>query len=223
MTGDKVVHCVNSTPDIPKEVCMSKIFKLIFGFVLTLIFLAIVAFVVLAVLVKPNHLKPIVSQQVQNLTGKTLTFQGDLSWKFFPTLGFGFQRAEFGKEKSFNNLSLITADKAVIGVKVKPLFSKKIEVSELSVGNLVFNFVKNKKGVTNWQTLKISKGNRNTDPKDPPVDKKSQKISKLNFELTVPKIEANRIAINWINLGNGAKNKFIAQNLTFQKLIFKIF
>lgn len=162
----------------------------------------------LVIFVKPNHFKPIITEQVQKATGKALVFTGDLSWKFWPHLGFGFQGAEFGAENNFGNLPLAKIDHAIVGIQIKPLFSKKIMVSELSIKNLVMNFVKNKQGVTNWQTLKIP-----TKKADLTTEKTPSKISGIDFELRIPGIYTDYLRVNWVNLGNRAQNVFQARGL----------
>lgn len=51
-------------------------------------FIAVIgAVLVLVLLVNPNEFKPLITEQVEAQTGRQLTIDGDIEWRFFPSVG----------------------------------------------------------------------------------------------------------------------------------------
>ena len=46
----------------------------------------IITFLVLVLLVNPNDFKPLIKEQVEAQTGRQLTINGDIEWRFFPSI-----------------------------------------------------------------------------------------------------------------------------------------
>ena len=62
---------------------MGKFFKYLFYTVLTLILLVVFGVSVLVATFNPNNLKGSIAQQVKAHTGRNMTINGDITWRFF--------------------------------------------------------------------------------------------------------------------------------------------
>jgi uridine kinase len=67
--------------------------------------LVIVALLALILFVNPNQFKPMIVEQVQKNTGMTLAIEGDISWQFFPSLGFSVGKTELRNPEGFSSPS----------------------------------------------------------------------------------------------------------------------
>ncbi|AJR09291.1 AsmA family protein [Photobacterium gaetbulicola] len=111
------------------------------------IIMALVAVVVVAVigiaallaLVDPNQFKPVIAEQVNKATGRDLVIDGDISWRFFPSIGFDIGKTELRNPPGFAEPNLAQFDQAELSVSVMPLFSQQLEIGNVSLqGGRVF-------------------------------------------------------------------------------------
>ena len=80
--------------------------KKLFLFIAIPLVIIIGALLALVLLVNPNQFKPLIVDQAQKQTGLELVIEGDISWQFFPSIGF-----ELGKTE-LRNCLLYTSDAA---------------------------------------------------------------------------------------------------------------
>ncbi len=67
---------------------MKKIIYILLGLALA----AVVAIAALVSLIDPNQFKPQLAEQVRKSTGRELVIQGDIGWRFWPSLGLPSRR-----------------------------------------------------------------------------------------------------------------------------------
>lgn len=92
------------------------------------------ALLALVLLVNPNQFKPMIVEQAKAQTGLELVIDGDISWQFFPSIGFELGQTELRNPQGFSKLNMFKVDSVMIDVSVTPLFSKQLEI-----GNIVLD------------------------------------------------------------------------------------
>lgn len=92
------------------------------------------ALLALVLLVNPNQFKPMLVEQAKEQTGLELVINGDISWQFFPSIGFELGQTELRNPQGFSKLNMFKVDSVIIDVSVTPLLSKQLEI-----GNIVLD------------------------------------------------------------------------------------
>ncbi|PSW04129.1 AsmA family protein [Photobacterium rosenbergii] len=106
---------------------------------LAIIVVAVVGIAALVALVDPNQFKPMIAEQVKKATGRDLVIDGDISWRFFPSIGFDIGKTEFRNPQGFAEPNLAQFEQAELSVSVMPLFSQQLEIGNVSLlGGRVF-------------------------------------------------------------------------------------
>ena len=135
-------------------------------------FLAIlVTFVVavtlyLTVFFDPNDFKPEVVNAVKKQTGRELVITEDLSWTFFPTVGINLGGVSLSNPEGFTPKSMLEVHKAVAEVELMPLFSKQIEIAQLSLDGAKINLVTRKNGSSSFDGLTGSTADKSSTPSE---------------------------------------------------------
>jgi AsmA protein len=117
--------------------------------VLGAVALLALAVVLLVTLVNPNDYREDISRIARDSAGVELKLGGDLSWRFYPVLGFG--AADVGLALRSGQPELVHIGEMAVGVRIIPLLSGKIEIDALDIGGLKANLIVNEKGENNWQ------------------------------------------------------------------------
>ncbi|WP_408900845.1 AsmA family protein [Photobacterium piscicola] len=106
---------------------MKKILYILLG----LILLVVIGIGALVTFVNPNQFKPLLTEQVKKMTGRDLVINGDISWRFFPTLGLSVGDTEFRNPAGFAEPNLIQFKQADLSVSVLPLLSQHLDIGEM--------------------------------------------------------------------------------------------
>jgi len=109
----------------------------------------VLAVVALVTLVEPNDYRDDISRIAKESAGVELTLGGDLSWRFYPVLGFGANDVTLALRSG--EPALMQLDELALGLKILPLLSKQIEIDELQIGGLKANLIVDENGESNWQ------------------------------------------------------------------------
>lgn len=115
-----------------------------------LVLLALVGIIFLVTFVSPNRLKPVLTDQVMKYTGRQLAIDGEMSWTFFPYLGVKVGHSTLSNPSDFNEKTFAEISHMTVGVRLMPLFSKKIESSGIVLDGMKLHLIKNKNGKVNW-------------------------------------------------------------------------
>jgi len=190
---------------------MGKLFKFIGLLIGIIILLIIIAIGSLFLFVNPNHLKPIITQQVEKITGRTLTIKGNLSWTLYPSIGIKVGEATLNNPTEFGNQPFADVKQATVSVKVLPLFEKKIETNELDVNGLTINLIKNTQGKTNWQNF--TKQNSQITNDATPEITKTIPTKKTDFHLSIAKVNFKNVTVTWQDLKTNQQSKISNLNL----------
>lgn len=139
---------------------MSKLLKST-GITLAIIILLLIsALVLLTTLVSPNHFKPLIIEQVKKNYDRELIIDGDLSWSFFPYLGFKMGHLILNNPPGFKEKVFAEIGNASVSVKLLPLFHGQIESKGIILNGMKLNLIKNAKGQKNWTDLQSKTSNR---------------------------------------------------------------
>jgi AsmA protein len=131
---------------------MKKLLYVIGGFVA----IVVIAIVALITLVNPNQFKPLITEQFESNTGMSITLDGDINWRFFPSLGLSIDRMYIDNPAEFSSDKLLSVDKVGVGVQVLPLLSKQLYVEQVELANAAFSFETLKDGRTNLDAFTAS-------------------------------------------------------------------
>lgn len=129
---------------------MNKVVKWISIVVAILVLFFILAFICLITFVSPNHFKSVIAQKINDATGRQLIIEGDLSWTLFPRLGVKTDHMTLSNPTGFKQPVFAEVEEATVGVKLIPLFRKKIESSGIRLVGMKLHLIKNTEGVENW-------------------------------------------------------------------------
>lgn len=128
---------------------MFKILAWLIGLVLVLIILAAV---LLPRFFDPNDFRGQIADTVLEKTGRELNIEGDLKLSVIPWLGVSIGRTSLSNDPAYGDAPMLAVEDASVGVKLMPLFSRRIEVSEIRLDGLRLNLVRDARG-SNWDSL----------------------------------------------------------------------
>ncbi|MFM2590568.1 AsmA family protein [Vibrio sp. TBV020] len=111
------------------------------------------AIIALVLLVNPNQFKPLIVEQAKTHTGLDLVIEGDISWQFFPSIGFELGQTELRNPQGFEQLNMFKVDSVGIDVSVKPLFSQQLEIGNITLDGAAFSLETLKDGSKNIDAL----------------------------------------------------------------------
>ena len=127
--------------------------KLFIKLFTALIALLVLAVVILLIVIDPNDYKEEIQTQVKETINRELLINGDLSWTFYPQLGFSSGEIELNNPEGFNRKHLLKIEEAAIGLAVLPLFKGEIQIGELTLNGLLVNLITNKDGSSNLDNM----------------------------------------------------------------------
>lgn len=130
-----------------------KLIKLLAKLFAVVFVLLAVAIVGLLMTFNPNDYKPQIVQAVKDQTGRTLTIEGDIGLSFFPRLGFSVGHAELSNADGFQSRVFAEVDEIDVGLQIRPLFMRQIELDELVLNGMTANLEIKADGSTNWDDL----------------------------------------------------------------------
>ncbi|MGB7997525.1 MAG: AsmA family protein [Photobacterium halotolerans] len=127
--------------------------KKILYVLLAIVLVVVVAIGVLVTLVDPNQFKPLIAEQVKKATGRDLVIEGDIGWRFFPSVGFAIGRTEFRNPAGFDETNLVQFNEAGVSVSVLPLLSNRLEIGQVTLKDARVFIQTRKDGVSNLDGL----------------------------------------------------------------------
>ncbi|MEZ8095586.1 AsmA family protein [Photobacterium swingsii] len=116
---------------------------------LALVLVVVIGIAALLALVDPNQFKPLIAEQVKKNTGRELVINGDIDWRFFPSVGFTLGETEFRNPEGFAEANLVRFSNAELSVAVMPLLSQQLEVGNVSLNDARVFIQTRKDGVSN--------------------------------------------------------------------------
>ncbi|WP_038172984.1 AsmA family protein [Vibrio pacinii] len=111
------------------------------------------ALVALVTLVNPNQFRPLIVEQAKTHTGLDLVIEGNISWQFFPSIGFELGQTALRNPQGFDKLNMFKVDSVGIDVSVMPLFSQQLEIGNITLDGAAFSLETLKDGRKNIDAL----------------------------------------------------------------------
>ncbi|WP_324018625.1 AsmA family protein [Aeromonas caviae] len=108
---------------------MKKIIYILLGLALA----AVVAIAALVSLIDPNQFKPQLVEQVRKSTGRELVIQGDIGWRFWPSLGLSLEQVALRNPAGFAEPDLVRFEQGEASVGLLPLLSHKLEIGKVTL------------------------------------------------------------------------------------------
>ncbi|MEZ8739118.1 AsmA family protein [Photobacterium swingsii] len=116
---------------------------------LALVLVVVIGIAALLALVDPNQFKPLIAEQVKKNTGRELVINGNIDWRFFPSVGLTLGETEFRNPEGFAEANLVRFSNAELSVAVMPLLSQQLEVGNVSLNDARVFIQTRKDGVSN--------------------------------------------------------------------------
>ncbi|MCE2595267.1 AsmA family protein [Motilimonas cestriensis] len=159
--------------------------KLLYAFV-AIVLLIIISIVTITSLVDTDRVKAMLSEQVKSATGADLVVSGDLSWRFFPSLGFTLGQTELRNVAGYSEQNLVEFKSASMDLAVKPLFDRKIQVGQVTLSGVKINILTKANGETNLDEFSqgITKQNEKKPVKKQP-EETTESTVKPDFIISV--------------------------------------
>ncbi|WP_093277923.1 AsmA family protein [Vibrio xiamenensis] len=175
--------------------------KKLFLFLAGLVVAVIIAITALVLLVNPNQFKPLIVKQAKQQTGLDLVIDGDISWQFFPSLGFELGKTELKNPQGFSEPNLFKVESVGVDVSVMPLLSHKLQIGNVTLDGAEFYLETLKDGHKNIDALtKAQDAQTNTQSSEQSSDAKAPASTDANAEPTESKqawtIELAGVTIN---------------------------
>lgn len=151
----------------------------------------IVVIGVIVHLIEPNDYKSRIAALVKSKFDRDISFEGDIDLSLFPEIILKTGRVVVNNLPDFKGQPFLMLDKGEIKVKLWPLFSRKIEVSEINLVNLTVNLQSNNEGLNNWTDLGVQR---------PPPSANKVKMKNNDF------LAGSSFAVDRIKVQNGRVN-----------------
>lgn len=161
-----------------KDYTMKKIVKTLGWILISILVIAGLGFAAVTLFVNPNTIKPYLTKMVSEQTGQELAIEGDLKWTFYPLIGVSADHVVLKNKPGFPNEPLVNANKIIVSVQLKPLFSKQIKIDEILLQDTQINLTKINSSQNNW-TFEKSSNSKNESTEASNTDKYSLDISKI--------------------------------------------
>lgn len=119
----------------------------------TLVSLALVGVLVLWLTFDPNDYKGTVQDTVRAQLGRELSLPGRISLSFYPDIALQFGPAMLGNAPGFGSEPMLQIEGVRLGLKLWPLFSKRVEVTGATISRPVVRLQVDAAGRDNWSDM----------------------------------------------------------------------
>lgn len=126
--------------------------KLLYGLG-ALLLLILLAGIILTQVVDTDRVKRLLIEETKAKTGRTLAINGDLSWRFFPSIGFTVTDTALLNPPGFDGGNTLSIGELSLDVALKPLFNNRLDIGEAVLNNARLHLITRSDGVTNLDDL----------------------------------------------------------------------
>jgi AsmA protein len=128
---------------------MKSVLKIVAWLIGIIFVLIVMAAIILPLMVDPNDFRDDISAAVKNQTGRELSIEGDLKLSVIPWLGVEVGRVSLSNAPGMGDEPMVAIEGASVGVKLIPLLSRRLEVSQITLDGARINLYRGPGG-TNW-------------------------------------------------------------------------
>ena len=118
-----------------------------------LILLLLIGVAILFMVFDPNDYKGEVQKLAREQTGRELALPGKISLSLLPDIALQFGPATLGNANGFGSEPMLQLERVRLGVRLRPLFSKRVEVSSVEIDHPVVRLQVDKSGRDNWSDI----------------------------------------------------------------------
>ncbi|VAV89037.1 hypothetical protein MNBD_ALPHA06-784 [hydrothermal vent metagenome] len=122
----------------------------IFGFIFVLLTLVLIGVAAAVFLVPKEVYKQKIEQQASQLTGRQVQINGDISLSFFPSILAKASNVRISNPPGFSNSDFASMEQMQVGVKLMPLFAKRVEITKFVLVKPVISLEKKRNNAVNW-------------------------------------------------------------------------
>lgn len=184
--------------------------KLLFAIILIIV----AGLVALPFIVDPNDYKDEISTQVEKVTGRNLTLQGDIELSVFPWIALELGPLSLSNAEGFKADSFAKVEQAEIRIKLMPLLKKQLEMDTVVLDGLVLNLETNKQGQTNWDDL--TQADEVVAEKAKPSE---EKAGPALAAVSIAGVKLSNANILWSDASQGVNYQLRNLNLTTDPLV----
>jgi uncharacterized protein involved in outer membrane biogenesis len=186
---------------------MGKLIKIVLGLVAICAVLVAAGGAILGAFFNPNDFKAEIEQAALEKSGIELKIGGEISWSVFPWLGLSVAEidANFPQRAPLAHLG-----RAEVSVKLAPLLSGQIQMSNIVISGLELNLVKDKDGNTNWVNPPSSANLPNTQP--------NQKADGSELTFDIESIQLSNALVTYQDNQSGQTSQLSNVNLTTDRI-----
>lgn len=127
--------------------------KLLYG-IGFLVVLIVLALIILTQVIDTDRVKRVLIEQTQEKTGRTLVINGDLSWRFFPSIGFTVTDTALLNPPGFAGGNTLSVGEISLDVALKPLFDNRLDIGEAVLASARLHLITRADGMTNIDDLR---------------------------------------------------------------------
>ncbi|MBX2846872.1 MAG: AsmA family protein [Acidiferrobacterales bacterium] len=165
-----------------------KLVKWIFGLVLTLGVLILLAVLIIPRVFEPNDYRDQISELVQEKTGRELQLNGDLSVSVFPWLGIRTQGLSLSQPPEIGG-AMVQVETAQLRLKLMPLLSKRVEIDTVILEQPQLKFITLENGTNSLTGL--------TDSAESPEEGTEQGSPENALALVIQGVELTDGSLEW--------------------------
>ncbi|MEL0629226.1 AsmA family protein [Psychromonas aquatilis] len=191
--------------------------KLFLKFAAGLLSLLILAVIVVIMVIDPNDYKQQIQDQVKQQTNRDLVITGDLGWSLYPLLGFKSGELTLSNTADFEEKTLLNVKEASVSIDLLPLFSSELQIGEIILDGVEFNFITNKDGQTNLDNLQAENETEATAETTTEESVKEEEPATTTSE----KVDLSKFVLSGINISNAEINIIDHQTSASQQITLK--
>lgn len=143
---------------------MRRLMKWLFIGLGSLVGLLVAAVVVVVFVVDPNSFRGEIEDRVEQQTGRELTIQGDLELGFFPWFRIEMGKTRLAEAEGFGDEPFVTSDRVELAVKVLPLLTGDLQLSNVVLERPSIRLIRNAQGEANWQQFPATEAPKGDKP-----------------------------------------------------------
>ena len=156
----------------------------------------------------PNDYKPRIEQLALDKAGLVLNIEGDIAWSLYPWLGMqtGTISIAYPDKPQLGSLT-----SAQVSLQLMPLFSGRVEMSDLIIEGLSLSLTKDASGNVNWSTDELL---QTSEAPTPATAEATSAASAPDLEVDIQSIAVHQARIQYTDLAENTRIELSNLSLT---------
>ncbi|MGO1297764.1 MAG: AsmA family protein [Vibrio sp.] len=183
----------------------------------TLLALIVSCVLVLVIFVNPNQFKPLLVDQVKQKTGLDLVITGDISWQFFPSIGFQLGQTELKNPQGYSSANMFKVDEVGIDVSLLGLFDHQLNIGNVRLEGAEVHLETLKNGQSNLDSFKAPESANSQSTKSESTSSQAKEEPSDTVK-TADSSQPWELSVQGVDIVNGVLDIQDQQAKTFTKL-----